>query len=101
LGEKYVAANVAKNYKIENVGDIDWYLPSVGELGVMITRFNKINKTIEMLGGNKLPINDRMWTSTEYSADYAYVIITYYAGIDAINRYKTETNCVRSFAILN
>jgi negative regulator of sigma E activity len=23
LGEKYVAANVAKNYKIENVGDID------------------------------------------------------------------------------
>lgn len=96
LGSDYVAANAAYNYS-DGASNIQWYLPSAGELGFLVARFKTINSTISQLGGVAVPSRN-FWSSTEYSSSSAY-------SVSANNGYVYPSikvsNCyVRPFAML-
>lgn len=77
LGSDYAAANHAKDYTIDGVSGIDWYLPAMGELGVMIARLGKINEVISTLGGVAIDtFYQFLWSSSKYSLDDAYCVGT-------------------------
>lgn len=59
-----------------NMYSLQWYLPSVGELGLLLTRLNHINNVIRDLGGVKIDENEYYWTSTSCGTDGAYYICT-------------------------
>lgn len=50
LGTGYAAANAAWKYN-DGKSSLQWYLPSMGELGYLMPRCNDINNTIITLGG--------------------------------------------------
>lgn len=49
----------------------DEYIPSLGELYFMLAHFTRINAVLEAVGGEPLR-NDWYWSSTQYSATYAW-----------------------------
>ena len=49
----------------------DEYIPSLGELYFMLAHFTRINAALEAVGGEPLR-NDWYWSSTQYSAAYAW-----------------------------
>lgn len=51
----------------------DEYIPSLGELYFMLAHFTRINAALEAVGGEPLR-NDWYWSSTEYSATYAWYL---------------------------
>ena len=96
LGSGYVAANAAYNYS-DGVSNIQWYLPSAGELGFMVARFKTINSTISMLSGVAVP-SYYFWSSTEYSSSNAYYVYTNPGYVRSNG--KDNNNYVRPFASL-
>ena len=97
LGSDYVAANAAWNYS-DGASNIQWYLPSAGELGFLVARFKTINSTISMLSGVAVPSLD-FWSSTEYSSYGAYRVYAYFGNVDYY--YKDYYSYVRPFASLD
>lgn len=49
----------------------DEYIPSLGELYFMLAHFTQINAALEAVGGEPMR-NDWYWSSTQYSATYAW-----------------------------
>lgn len=98
LGEDYVAANAAWKYK-DGVSNLQWYLPSMGELGYIMPRFNEINNVIEALGGVAVNGSTNFWISSESSSNYAYYLSTNYGYVGYRN--KGDNLYVRPFAILD
>ena len=98
LGSDYVAANAAYNYN-DGVSNTQWYLPSMGELGFMMARFKTINNTISQLGGVAVPSSNYFWSSTEYSSDIAYSVLSSYGRVN--NYDKDNSLYVRPFALLD
>lgn len=74
LGSNYATANAAYNYN-DGVSNIQWYLPSAGELGFLVARFKTINNTISQLSGVAIP-SYFFWSSTECNRGYAYLMST-------------------------
>ena len=97
LGSDYVAANAAYNYN-DGVSNIQWYLPSMGELGFLVARFKTINNTISMLSGVAVP-SYAFWSSTEYSSNYAYSVGT--GNGNVASDFKDGSIYVRPFALLD
>lgn len=69
----YPVACCCWRYHTEGTNQGDWYLPACGELGYMISRFNKIQKAIQKMitaygssVGVSLDMNNRYWVSSEY-----------------------------------
>ena len=57
---------------ILNMGITDEeYIPSLGELYFILAHFTQINAALEAVGGKPL-LNDWYWSSTQYSATYAW-----------------------------
>lgn len=98
LGSDYAAANHAKDYTIDGVSGIDWYLPACGELGVMLTRLGSINKVISTLGGVAVPTGN-LWTSSESSSNHAYDVYAYTGFVSNISKSSNYVD-VRSFALV-
>jgi hypothetical protein len=71
LGAGYVAANAAYKYN-DGASNLQWYLPSMGELGYLMPRFNEINNVIKALGGVAVNGSNYFWSSSEYSNNVAY-----------------------------
>ena len=55
----------------------DEYIPSLGELYFMLAHFTRINAALEAVGGEPLH-NDWYWSSTQYSATYAWFLYLSY-----------------------
>lgn len=51
----------------------DEYIPSLGELYFMLAHFTRINAALKAVGGEPLR-NDWYWSSTQYSATYAWAL---------------------------
>lgn len=59
---------------ILNMGIADEeYIPSLGELYFILAHFTQINAALEAVGGKPL-LNDWYWSSTQYSATYAWYL---------------------------
>jgi hypothetical protein len=99
LGSDFEAAIHAKNYS-DGVSNAEWYLPAMGELGVMMARLGTINDTISTLGGVTLPTNDCVYSSTECDLSYAHGIDTYGGSVGGGDTKDVAKYPVRSFACL-
>ena len=81
-------------------GQGKWYLPAVGELGFIISRFEVINSKLSELGssGVQLANGSGYWSSTEYDASKAWHVDTSSGSVRANN--KDDINYVRAFLAL-
>ena len=86
------------------VGGLDWYLPSMGELGFIMPRFNVIQNQLTKLknhGGNSFSSllgNFYYWSSSECSSSVARYL---YTGSGLVgNDDKDNDYYVRSFALV-
>ena len=64
------AAVCCARYKTEGTQSGDWYLPSIGELGFIMPRFNEIQGSLQALGSDRtrtLTTSLYYWSSSEYS----------------------------------
>ena len=84
-GSLYPAAISARNYKVTGAEDIEWYLPAAGELGYLLSRFNKVASSILKAGGSQLN-SYGFWSSTENSDTYAYIVDFYYGKVNKYNK---------------
>lgn len=98
----YPAASCCDMFYTEGTSQGDWYLPACGELGYIMTPFNKINDAIGKMRtaygssvGIKLDINDGYWSSTEYSSSNARGVYTYNGNVNGRN--KNTDRYVRAF----
>ena len=97
LGSDYEAACHARNYT-DGHSNLEYYLPSMGELGVMMTRLETINNSIESVGGSAVPTDIYLWSSSEYDGYYAWHLCT---RDGRVGYYDTDLyGAVRSFAKL-
>ena len=97
LGTSYTAANAARNYKAAGAEEIEWYLPAAGELGYMISRFNKIQDALAKVNVPQLE-SYYYWSSSECSTGSAYYVATNNGNVKS--DYKDDNNYVRPFALL-
>lgn len=49
-----------------------WWLPSIGEMMLIYANMLKINYALSLISGATQLVEDAYWTSTEYSATYAW-----------------------------
>lgn len=75
LGNEYYAANTAYKYKQNEYG-LQWYLPSIGEVALCLSRINIINNSIEIAGGEPLPTASlsALHTCTEVDANATFTM---------------------------
>lgn len=80
----------------------DEYIPSLGELYFMLAHFTRINAALEAVGGEPLR-NDWYWSSTQYSATYAWTLGLDYgtASGNAKAAYQRRVRPVSAFLPLN
>ena len=51
-----------------------WWLPSMGEMAMIWANFDKINYALSKISGAKQLQANWYWTSTQYSANYAWLL---------------------------
>lgn len=51
-----------------------WWLPSLGEMFMIYANMTKINYALSLISGATQLVEDWYWTSTEYSATYAWFL---------------------------
>ena len=96
----YPAASCCDIFHTVGTNQGDWYLPSAGEFGYVIARFNAINNSINKLPSdvNKVDVaSSYFWSSSEYSSDHARGLGT---NDGSVYRYYKHSNgyYVRAFA---
>lgn len=99
LGSNYIGANAARNYKAAGAEVIEWYLPSMGELGYMIARFNKIQAALAKVNASELNTRGSLWSSSECSSSKAYTVSPFRGDVGSYG--KRSGNYVRPFAIID
>ena len=99
LGADYVAANAARNYKAAGAEEIEWYLPSMGELGYMMARFQKIQAALATVRAPLLEHSNYYWSSSESSSYNAYRVFTGNGSVST-NSKNGGNHYVRPFALL-
>ena len=100
LGSDYVAANAARNYKAAGAEEIEWYLPAIGELVYIISRFNKIQAALMKVNASQLDDSNSYWSSSEYWSNIAYTMNTHSGGIGSSFTKNKYDLYVRPFALL-
>lgn len=59
------------------VGAGHWWLPSMGELVMIWAHIIEVNRVLSAIGGTPINMYSLYWSSTEYSAKYAWHLGTY------------------------
>ena len=103
-GKRYNASHACWNYKDAANSNLQWYLPTMGELGYSMPRFKQINESIQAVGG--VPVEENVfWSSSEMYRDnfglseYCAWTLDYSNGYVNLNN-KYGYNLVRSVACL-
>ena len=105
LGSSYVAANTARNYKVEGAEEIEWYLPGMGELGYIMPRLNKIQAALAKVNAPQLESSSHHWSSTEYPGNSGFGISMAY-GLSMYDAHvmnygaNSDKGNIRPFALL-
>lgn len=97
--EYYPAAHAAHQYKANSGDTLEWYLPSAGEAGFLISRVNNINRGLREANGNELVESGgakSYWTSTETNSQYAVIYDSESYKIS--NWFKSQDCSIRPFA---
>ena len=86
-GETMTAAMSCWQYK---KGGIQWYLPSLYELGTIIAYRYELNEVFGMLGADFLSEDDWAWSSSEYSEMRTWYV--HFSGGGSFRRFFDKTN---------
>ena len=76
-------------------GGLQWYLPSLYELGTIIAYRDEINEVLDMLGMPELGENDYGWSSSELGTHNAW-LVNFGNGSFNGNNNKCNSNVVRA-----
>lgn len=87
-GEDMTAAMRCWQYK---KGNLQWYLPSLYELGTIIAYRDELNEVLEMLDADQFDEDDLGWSSSESESWGAWVV---YFGYGGFNNYGKFYNFV-------
>ena len=98
LGVDYKAAHACWEYN-DGVSDLQWYLPSMGELGFLAPRAGEIDTTTTELGGF-LCSEHQYFTSSTESSENSYYCLAVFLGIVANAFEKDAPIPVRPFALI-
>ena len=80
-----------------SVGGHSWYLPSVGQLNVLVGVFLTVNQSLQTVGGTPIPYTNQsqhLWSSTEGNGKYA-MMVQCYNGMVGYDQ-KDRSNYVRA-----
>lgn len=92
-GEEMTAAMRCWQYK---KGNLQWYLPSLYELGTIIAYSDELNEVLEMLGANLLRKSYCVWSSSEYSRCNTWFANSYTSYV--YRKYKFDNIITRAVA---
>ena len=90
-GESMTAAIRCWTY---HKGGLQWYLPSLYELGTIIAYRNELNEILEMLDADLFDEDDYGWSSSEYSSWDAWYV--YFGNGNFYNNNKFSSYVVRA-----
>jgi len=76
----------------------DWYIPSLGELYFIYTNLKAVNEALRFIDKDEI-VQSWYWTSTEYSAAYAWYLYLYSGSAfsNARASYKGRVRAVSAF----
>ena len=97
-GEDMTAAMRCWQYK---KGNLQWYLPSLYELGTIIAYRDELNEVLEMLGADQFDEDDLGWSSSEPGRWSAWVVYFGYGGFNNCGKfYNFVVTAVSAFSPL-
>jgi len=73
-----------------------WWLPSLGEMMMIYANMTKINYALSLINGATQLVEDAYWTSTEYSAAYAWSLFLSNGIAGSLNPKASYTYRVRA-----
>ena len=73
-----------------------WWLPSLGEMMMIYANMTKINYALSLITGATQLVEDWYWTSTEYSAPYAWLLYLGDGNTHGWDSKASNTNRVRA-----
>lgn len=91
-GEDMTAAMRCWQYK---KGNLQWYLPSLYELGTIIAYRDELNEVLEMLDADQFDEDDWGWSSSEYNSWRAWYV-DFGVGYFSTGTYKYGSSVVRA-----
>lgn len=83
-GEDMTAAMRCWHY---NKGNLQWYLPSLYELGTIIAYRDELNEVLEMLGADQFDEGDLGWSSSEGNSWGAWIVYFGYRSFKALGKF--------------
>lgn len=97
-GEDMTAAMRCWQYK---KGNLQWYLPSLYELGTIIAYRDELNEVLEMLDADQFDEDDLGWSSSEPGSWGAWVVYFGYGGFNNYGKfYNFVVTAVSAFSPL-
>lgn len=85
-GEEMTAAMRCWQYK---KGSIQWYLPSLYELGTIVAYRDELNEVLEMLDADQFDEDDLGWSSSEYSRWSAWFVYFGNGNFNGNNKFRS------------
>ena len=92
-GEDMTAAMRCWQYK---KGNLQWYLPSLYELGTIIAYRDELNEVLKMLDAEQFAEDDLGWSSSEYNSWHAWFVGFVRGGFNYGNNNKSYSYVVRA-----
>lgn len=90
-GEDMTAAMRCWQYK---KGNLQWYLPSLYELGTIIAYCDELNEVLEMLDADQFDKDDLVWSSSEANSESTWYV--YFGSGNFFNGLKYSIHVVRA-----
>ena len=84
-GESMTAAMRCWRY---NKGNLQWYLPSLYELGTIIAYRDELNEVLEMLGADQFDEDDLGWSSSEGNSWGAWIVYFGYRSFNTLGKFN-------------
>lgn len=88
-GESMTAAMRCWQYK---KGNLQWYLPSLYELGTIIAYCDELNEVLEMLDADQFDKDDLVWSSSEANSESTWYV--YFGSGNFFNGLKSSIHVV-------
>lgn len=85
-GKDMTAAMRCWQYK---KGNLQWYLPSLYELGTIIAYRDELNEVLEMLDADLFDEDDWGWSSSEYNSWLAWIVYFGSGGFSSGSKYSS------------
>lgn len=101
-GQEYHAAHACWNYKDSANSNLQWYLPSAGELGFLMPRFKIINNTLAAVNGTNINSSKNLLCSNENMIDVEMFTFVLECGDGCLDGeyYAKVDGYARAFALI-